>query len=205
MSTKIHFRKISIVFVSLLGVAIIFLLIGKNSINMSTPIAMPIVTDHSVATKTEQLQEKVADPNTYKNDTYGFGTIFLAKAATATECSLDSHMAYDPIKEYVFANQPVKCASRSEDSMNVYSEQGGQLATVVFDLNKCRDVQTDRSEKSFCATYDKTIETVGKTAGKSWPVSTWTKSGNFLTFYMDLTLGKNNHWKSDYKFLVLER
>jgi len=205
MNTEIRLERIAIIFVSLLGVAIIFLFIGKRSIEVITPVATPRATNQIVATNMEQSQENFADPNMYKNITYGFGAVFLAKAATATECSLDSHMAYDPIKEYVFADQPIRCALRSEDSMVVYNKQGGQLATIVFDLNKCRDAQTDQSEKGFCATYDTTTETAGKTAGKSWLASTWTKSGDFLTFYIDLTLGKNEHWKSDYKFLVLER
>lgn len=216
MNTKIHFGRIGIVFVSLLGIAIIIFLIGKKSIDIVTPVPTEGVRQNAVPLAglkdTEKTQEGQSqgqrdpiDQNTYKNDAYGFGTIFLAKAETATECPLDSTMAYDPIKEYIFADQPIECARTTEATEKFYNERGGHLATVVFDLKKCRDAKTDQNEKFFCAKYDETNEIAGKTTGKGWPASTWTKSGDFLTFYLDLTLGKNEHWKSDYKFLVLER
>lgn len=202
---EVRWGRIGIVSVSLLGLAIIFFLIGKSGIE--TVNAPDQTTGQVISKKTDakQPQGNAADARTYKNATYGFGAIFLSQAEAATECSLDAKLAYDPIKEYVFADQPIECAPADvKDSDAFYNERGGQLETMVFDLTKCHDATKDQIEERFCAKYDVKGVTNGVSTGK-WPKGTWTKSGDFITFYVDLTLGKNEHWKSDYKFLVLER
>lgn len=205
MNTGIHWWKIGVITVAFFGVAVIFFLIGKTNIEWMTAVPLQVTEQGApVAIDVKQPQGNDVDLRTYKNDTYGFGAIFLARVEAATECSLDSRMAYDPIKEYVFAPQPIECAHDTEDTESFYNERGGQLETMVFDLTKCRDAVKDQIEERFCTKYDQTGVTNGVSTGK-WPTGTWTKSGDYVTFYLDLTFGKNGHWKSDYKFLVLER
>lgn len=205
MNSGIHFGRIGIIFIALLGVAVIFILLGKKNIERIADVS--ITTTRQIAplvTNPVQPKGDTVDPNVYKNETYGFGAIFLTKAEAATECPLDARMAYDPIREYVFADQAIQCSPTADNSELFYNKQGGQLETMVFDLTKCHDAVKDQIEGRFCTKYDKAGVTDGKSTGK-WPVGTWTKSGDYITFYVDLTLGKNEHWKSDYKLLVLER
>jgi hypothetical protein len=205
MNKKIHWGQVVVLSVALTGIAIILFLIGKAGIEAVSFTATPVTKLTSeVKDSVEQSQDTAVDSHAYKNDTYGFGAIFIAQAQTATECPLDSQMAYNPIREYVFSLDPIECAHDTQDADGFYSERGGRLATLVFDLNKCHDAKGDKTEKSFCAKYDKVSTSDGK-AVDGWPAGTWTKSGNYLTFYVDLTFGKDTNWKSDYKFLVLER
>ncbi|MFZ2187023.1 MAG: hypothetical protein WAV46_00095 [Candidatus Moraniibacteriota bacterium] len=205
MYSNIRFGRIGIIFIALVGIAILLFLIGKQSIEIVACVPLSgIEPPASRVASPAPRPESVTDPNIYRNDTYGFGTIFLTKVEAATECPLEARMAYDPIKEYVFADQPIECAPDADNSERFYNERGGQLETMVFDLTKCHDAVKDQIEERFCTKYDTVGVTSGQSTGK-WPTGTWTKSGDYITFYLDLTFGKNEHWKSDYKFLVLER
>jgi hypothetical protein len=200
MERQIHLGRIGLALVIAIIVAVAFFQAGKKFIASEGYNSFGHDTLQSFAPK----EERKTEPNTYKNDTYGFGAIFLAKAETATECPLDSRMANNPIKEYIFGDGPVECAHDTQDPQGFYKEHGGQLGTWVFDLSKCRDKVSDKAEKDFCAIYAKTSATDGR-ADNGWPSGRWTKSGDFLTFYTDLSFGENPHYTSDYKFLVLER
>lgn len=197
MNREVHLGKIGIVLVVFIGFAMIVFHAGKRNIEQT----IQMNSGMQVASKVETVEKK-----TYKNDTYGFGVVFLARAATMTECDLDSTHADNPITEFVFADKAVECAKNTKQAEDAgfYPLQGGRLETMVFNLKKCRDEATNKAERDFCATYMETSATDGR-ADQGWPSGRWTKSGDFLTFYFDLLRGENSRWKQDYKFLVLVR
>lgn len=205
---EIHWGRVGVMLVAGIGIASIFFLIAKEgSENRDGLSSTPVLTLSEPQSKPDDKSQSpavAADSNTYQNDTYGFGVTFISRAAVSTECPFGlSTKAYNPITEYVFSDKAVECAHDTQDPEDFYSLRGGRLLATVFDLKKCLDKEVDSAEKTFCQEYAATTVTTGQAAEKEWPSGSWTKSGEYLTFYSDLTFEQNKNWQSDYTFLAL--
>lgn len=204
MDTEINWQKVVIMFIAVSSVAFIFFLLGRKSTErvVIAPTVMPenISVQKTVEPESVPLAE---EPNTYKNEQYGFGVISLAQAQESTECQAEAKYAYDPVREYIFSDTMVECAgSAIKDHEDFYTKQGGQLETLVFDITKCDDAVTDKVEKVFCDKYVKTAEIEGSAVGARWPTGKWIKSGEYLTFFTPLASQNSDLLRTQYKFLM---
>lgn len=202
MDTEINWQKVVIMFIAVSSVAFIFFLLGRKSTER-VAIAPTVMPENTTAQEMrEPAVPPVAEPNTYKNEQYGFGVIALAQAQKATECQFQAKYAYNPVREYIFSDTTVECADAVQDHEGFYSKQGGQLEALVFDTMKCDDAVTDKVEKVFCDKYVKTAEIEGSAVGAKWPTGKWIKSGEYLTFFTPLADQDTTTLKSQYKFLM---
>lgn len=206
MDTEIDWQKVIIVFIAVSGVAFIFFLLGRASMNQVALAPANVPAQKVVAQKTETVSDQKApvkeDENVYKNETYGFGLRFLAEKQTLTECEYPSKYAYDPVKEYIFSEKMVDCADAVKDHEAFYAKQGGQIEALVFDTDRCNDTVTDKTEKVFCGKYGATEKKEGMAENSKWPRGYWFKSEQFLTFFTPLASQDKETLAKQYKFLI---
>jgi len=209
MDTEIDWRKVIIVFIAVSGVAFIFFLLGRASMNQVALAPAKVPEQKTVAQKTETVadqqipvKEVKEEKNVYKNEAYGFGLRFLMQEQTMTECEYPSKYAYDPVKEYVFSEKTVDCAGAVKDHEAFYAKQGGQIEALVFDTDRCSDTVTDKTEKVFCDKYGATEKKEGVAENSKWPKGHWVKSEQFLTFFTPLASQNQETLVKQYKFLM---
>jgi len=207
MDTEINWQKVAVVFIAVTGVAFIFFFFFIKSIEkvvlvssvVPSAVTLPKSEGETVVSSKESSQN---DQNTYKNEQYGFGLIFLKQTQQMTECQSSVKYAYDPVREYIFSDKKIACAVDVKDHEKFYTEQGAQLETLVFDMTKCADTVTDKVEKVFCDKYGKISETEGNTTGKRWPSGSWVRSSDYVTFFTPLASQKSADLVASYKFLM---